>query len=398
MDQEALEAIRQTAAQVQTLTNHQQAMLAKMEAMTNQQQTMLARMEAMTNQQQATNAQQKAMLNREAEQASTIRNLQESHEYLRAEAREAVNATAQRAHSPAPSIYEPNTHETHTPVHNLHKAKHEKPPKFNGTDIEYYLRRLQNWTLYTNHVEHRGVLVLEQLEGEAFSLVDSRLTAEQRLGAQGLGNVVTVLREAYQRDSLARTGDLLDRLMLPRGQNETIQQFLRRHQTDWTDARCKKLAPPDSTSGYTMTVLARLPEETFGQVLSAICTETLRNGGPEPTYHFWVPIGGLTQQANERIQVTGMVANRTARPKKSRTPDEELSGEEASDSDLIKQITAAVSKLATKSKPQRGKPPQKATARPRCDYFRRVGHVAEMCWKKRPNLAPEGHPFRKGSQ
>ena len=101
MDQEALEAIRQTAAQVQTLTNHQQAMLAKMEAMTNQQQTMLARMEAMTNQQQATNAQQKAMLNREAEQASTIRNLQESHEYLRAEAREAVNATAQRAHSPA---------------------------------------------------------------------------------------------------------------------------------------------------------------------------------------------------------------------------------------------------------------------------------------------------------
>ena len=75
MDQEALEAIRQMAAQVQALT---------------------IRMEAIASQQQATNAQQKAMLNREAEQASTIRNLQESHKNPRAEAREAVNATAQR--------------------------------------------------------------------------------------------------------------------------------------------------------------------------------------------------------------------------------------------------------------------------------------------------------------
>ena len=102
MDQEALEAIRQMAAQVQALT---------------------IRMEAMTNQKRATNAQQKAMLDREAEQAITIRNLQQSHKNLRAEARGEVNATAQRAYSLAPSIYEPNTHETHTPVHNLHKAK-----------------------------------------------------------------------------------------------------------------------------------------------------------------------------------------------------------------------------------------------------------------------------------
>ena len=331
------------------------------------------------------------------------------HTQLRGDTRSVVSQIAQsRPISPAPSMPGSGT-PLQPPVYAAHAAhmRPQMPPEFDGTEFEEYLKRLETWEQYSHSLADKGHLVTGRLKGKPFQLVTDSLTLAQRSDPAGYRAVLQVLKQAYQRDSLARRTDVMKTLSEKRSASVPLEQFLREYQAAHQRAIIYKCAPPDALAGYNMCRCALISEQMFGLVLQAVRQETERISS-DPSFEYWVRTVRVPSQNFERSNTNAPTpAFHAAIDEGSTEIDQNEVRDglddwyETEEDDRVALVTkAVVAALRVGAPPKRsgGKGRNKGKGKSdnsrkseQCTHCERTGHNESKCWKKHPELAPSFH-------